>query len=403
VTFFVEVVVTGETVTNVVVTDWLPLNVTFVEFEDGYPVGMVSGGVLTWTFPSLAPGTHTLAYRVQANDFLLHGSELVNEAVLTRDAMSAPMTASASVQVIGDYLVRVGVYNAAGELVREIRVDRFSQPINNITLLEDKIIDQLGDTVDIQYRGAVVGTWDGTNQAGEPVSNGEYFIKIDNIDPYGTVETLTEKVTVHRPLSRVQVTIYNSAGEAVRTLWAEVENPQDLVTSVALSRGTLKPSSGPSVPGAGNEVEITLSNGVVLVWDGRNDEGTIVDSGQYYVEILSEDGKGAQIVITREVAVINAADISVGVLVAAPNVVEAGDAGTKFMLTTSGFYTLRVGVYNTAGELVRKIQGLPGANEAWWESRGFANGLYIAVVEVLTPEGGIADRAVRKIVVFRKN
>ena len=42
--------------------------------------------------------------------------------------------------------------------------------------------------------------------------------------------------------------------------------------------------------------------------------------------------------------------------------------------------TLKVNVYDLAGELVKTLAGTPGANQTTWDTTNFASGIYIARV-----------------------
>jgi uncharacterized repeat protein (TIGR01451 family) len=398
--FAITITVLHSTALDVTVTDVLPPGVTFQSFVTGTPAGTVSGGTLTWWFASLEPGTHLLAYNVTVDDFLADGTLLTNRARLTHSTQPVPLEASATALVQGDYQVRVGVYNSAGELVREVLVGEFSQPLDSIDVETDAVIESLSDRTDFYYRGVLIGSWDGTSQYGTHVANGQYTVKIDNVDAYGVVTSLTAIVTVNRPLSQVSITVYNQAGEAVRHLYAQVADPQDLVTSVRLTTDRFQPSWGPAESGMPTEVGIVLSNGVGVAWDGRNDGGRFVEGGQYFVEVKASDGSGSEVAITREVTVL-AAPQRAGTVAAVPNPVLAGQSGTRFRVFSGTALTVRAMVYDTAGELVRKVEGPQGAGEAWWDTRGVASGLYVAVVELLVPGGGVVDRQVKKVMVIR--
>jgi len=289
----------------------------------------------------------------------------------------------------------VGVYNEAGELVREILVREFSQPVDDIQVLADDVIDSLDDRADLYYRGYLIGTWDGTNQAGEPVGNGEYLVKIDNVDGYGVVQTITQQVTVNRGLSEVSITVFNASGEAVRHLYSEVDDPTRLVTQVMLSHDTIEPSYWAPEPGQVTETSIQLSNGVAVAWDGRSDSGVIVANGQYYVEIRSYDGSGGEIVVTREVAVYASAT-SYEKAVVAPNVLTAEHPVAHIGVTNP--LRLRVGIYNVAGEKVTTLYSDGPTGWVEWSALGAANGLYLARIELFDASGKILGVQTSKII-----
>jgi hypothetical protein len=384
---------------NVTVADALPPGVAFQSFVEGTPAGDVSGGTITWWFPTLAPGVTTLAYHVRVDDFLANGTVLTNRAAVTHAAHPAPVEATASTTVQGDFEVRIGVYNQAGELVKEILVSRFSQPLDSVEVLADTVIGTLGDVVDLYFRGVRVGSWDGTDAAGQPVRNGEYVIKVDNIDAFGVVDSLTQDVVVNRALSRVSVTVFDSAGEAVRHLHADVADLRDLVTGVQLSSGVLHPGEGAPDPGEVREVGIVLSNGTGLTWDGRDDGGSFVPGGEYYVEVRSTDGSGGEQVVVREIAVMGDPGGEAGV-VAAPNVLRGYGSRTLFTTVPASGAALRVRVYATSGELVASMEG-PSGDLSWAPGYYAASGLYLAVVESRYPDGRMGSRKVLKILLIR--
>src|ERR1019366_3863285 len=87
-----------------------------------------NGSLLTWNLPPLPVGTYGLFYSVKVNNFVQAGTLLENQ-VWANNAGSAPVTAKADVTVIGDYTIKIGVYNEAGELVKIIKIMHLSQPV----------------------------------------------------------------------------------------------------------------------------------------------------------------------------------------------------------------------------------------------------------------------------------
>ena len=120
-------------------------------------------------------------------------------------------------------------------------------------------------------------------------------MKIDNVDPYGTVSTVSKVVTVSRAIAKVEVNIFNEAGEIVRHIYGYVDDPENLSTAdVNFSTNLLQPTEGTPVPGGTNVVHITSSTGMNLEWDGRSDSGAIVTNGHYDIEVHYVDGKGGE-------------------------------------------------------------------------------------------------------------
>jgi hypothetical protein len=298
------------------------------------------------------------------------------------------------------------VYNEAGELVKEILVGRFPQPLVNIQLDPGHVIDSLhgeNSSIGIYNDGVLIGSWDGTNRDGTPVSNGNYFLKVDNVGAYGDVTTVTRVVKVDRVICRVTILIYNEAGEVVRSLVAILDDsgmPQPL--SMELSAAVIQPSleDGGRTP---REVEVVLNNGVTVVWEGKSDAGSFVQNGQYFIEANSVNGRGTQSTVVKAISVLGAdRGKGIGRITATPNVLN-GTKGYKavFKVERPADTTLKATIYTVAGELVARQQGRAGANEVAWDASRVVSGLYLAVVEQVDHQGGRVSRQIQKIAVIR--
>ena len=406
-TYTLLITVGGNSLQNPVVTDILPPQVAFASFGTS-PLGTVTNvnpttSTLTWALPALSPGTYMLTYTTTVNDLLPGGTSIANGAVLAFTG-GAPLSSAVTVQVTGDYTVRVGVYNEAGELVKIIFTKKYSQPINNITLSADNVISSLNDPINVLFHGTPIGAWDGTNAGGDPAPNGTYYIKVDNVDSMGSVTTVTQQAVVSRSLYKSTVLVYNSAGEIVRHLYSYVDDPGLAgVSGVQLSTSVIKPSYGQPA-GVPSEVTISLSNGTTVVWDGRSDTGVFVQSGQYFLEIHSSDGTGGDATVTKQVSVQDAdRNGGMGDVLILPNVVEPAKKGGAVTFTTAAGanLSLRARVYTMAGELVTALEGVPGSGIIAWNAAGLASGLYITVVEVKDGNGAFMGRQTKKIIIRR--
>ena len=212
------------------------------------------------------------------------------------------MTAQAQVAVIGDYTVRIGVYNEAGELVQTLGVLQTTQPINDFSLGQT-ILNSLEARAEVTYEGVTIATWNGDSQDGNPATNGTYHISAESIDNLGIVNTVTRQVTVNRNIEKITITVFNEAGEQVRLLVNYVDDPGGQpIDGMTLSSSVLVP--GQSSSGLPSVVSVSTDQGTVLgTWDGRSDAGTLVSSGQYFIEIHSEDGISGSTTITKRVTV----------------------------------------------------------------------------------------------------
>jgi flagellar hook assembly protein FlgD len=300
----------------------------------------------------------------------------------------------------------VDVYNSAGEVVKTIPVQSSSQPINNISLSSGSLITTLqgpGSTIQIYYNGNLIGTWDGSNNSGKPVSNGSYVIKVDSVSLVGGVTSVSQQATVNRQLSNITATIYNSAGEVVRTLYNLVgDGSSSQMTNVNLSSDVIAPGS--VINGSKSELQIiidTTGTAVTLTWDGTNNLATVVTPGTYSIELHWDDGQGQTADISRSVLVLAGGGAG-GTVLAEPNVLEPAQTMTTTFNGTgiTNAWTLTVKIYTIAGQMMTVIQGATGTATAQWTAAGIASGLYLASVEVRDTNGGVIEHQTLKVLVL---
>jgi hypothetical protein len=211
-------------------------------------------------------------------------------------------------------------------------------------------------------------------------------------------------VTINRSVAKVQVDVYNEAGEVVRHIYAYVNDPNNApMDSVNLSSGVIKPTADTAPTGDGtNVVTITTPNGVTLVWDGRGDNGAVVTNGRYEVAVHYTDGKGGEEAITQGITVEGGKQaVGDGDVYASPNVIKGAVRGTTVKVNTGMSLTARVKLYDVAGELVKAVQGPAGANEAGLDVTGLASGIYFAVVDLSDTQGRYIRQKTIQILIQR--
>jgi flagellar hook assembly protein FlgD len=289
----------------------------------------------------------------------------------------------------------VAVYNAAGELVETLLTGDFPQPVGALTLGPGNSITSVmgpGGAVTLYSNGALLSSWNGTNAFGNPVSNGTYFLRVDCVTKQGADQSQVLNVTVSRPLGKVAAEIYNGAGELVRTLY-QVVGAGGPVTAVQLSSPLLQIGAGAPGP-----VTIALSDGVTLTWDGSADGGAMVTNGVYYLEVISDNGTGVEEVVTQELTVLNSGRAAGGVI-AYPNPWQGGDPAITFQASSAQPLTLKVWLYDLAGEKVDILEGAPGTGQAVLQNPAFASGIYIAAVELRDANGNLTSRQSLKVLI----
>ncbi len=392
---------------GVTVTDTLPAQLQYVGSAANPAPTVVSlptpgptpgtGTLLVWVFPSLAPGNYSLPYTAQVPDFIQGGTVLTNQAALAYPPNPLQVV-QAPVTVQGAYTVRIGVYNSAGELVKLLMVAQYSQPISNFTLSAGGVIQSLEDQIDVFFKGQEVGFWDGTTSGGQPASNGQYYVKIDNLDPAGNVTTVTQPVVVDRIFAQMSIVIYNSVGEEVRSLAQTLVDSQALVNQAQISNSAFCPSyqGGPD-----STTTLTLSSGAAFVWDGRNDLGRIVNNGQYYFEITSTNGQGGKTELIQSVVVLHGSLQETGSpILVYPNPITPVDGKVTFQGDAALGLTLAVRAYTLAGERVNlPVAAPPGTSRATADVSALASGLYILDIEISDSSGGL-QRQMTKLAVL---
>ncbi len=404
-TYTLTLTVSGSTASGVHVSDPLPSHLIYLGLG---PVTMGGTGTwdqstktLTWDWASLAPGTYTVTYQAQVDDYVTQGSVLVNNATLTYNGSSNSKQATVSVTLATLYLVHVAVYNETGELVKEVWVKEMPSEVNSFSLDSSTITSVHGMTY-VVWNGVQLAAWDGTNQAGDPVSNGKYFVKVDNSDSLGVVSSTSQLVMVNRTIAKVSVNVFNEAGEIVRHLTSWVDDPNNIsLNNVQFSTSVLQPSAG-GTTGGNSTVAITAQGGLTLVWDGRSDSGSIVTNGRYQLEVSFVDGKGGNQVVTQGIIVESSNQPLNGKVVAAPNLIQGGATNTLIKINSTTAYTLTASLYDTAGELVKRpVTGTAGAGSVSVDLTGVASGLYFVRVDLTGAQGGVVAEQFTQIIVQR--
>jgi uncharacterized repeat protein (TIGR01451 family) len=405
---------------NVNITDTVPVGLTYVSAPQPsnpsggslnvYPLPTVAptpgtGSLLVWSFPSMPPGNYSYTYNATVNDFMPGGQAITNYAAWNYPPnVTAPNVTNAALTVQGNFQVRIGVYNEAGELVDLLLAPKnFSEAIQSVNLSTNSL-KSINDIIQITFHGVVLATWNGTNSNGTEVTNGQYFVKVDNIDPEGVVNTQTQSVLVARHLATVSVNIYNEAGEVVRHLEETVADSVTMNSGFTLSTTTLEPGNQ---GGSNSNLQIVLSGGTTINWDGRGDNGEYLTNGQYTVEVTTVDGQGGDATVSKQVTIFRTSvDLPNGYVSVFPNPYSPKNNPPPFItIRVGGNYSVSANIYTVAGELVAKVQSLPGNNYATWDptsqavngSYGVASGLYIAVVVIADPQGA-TQRTAHKIV-----
>jgi flagellar hook assembly protein FlgD len=215
------------------------------------------------------------------------------------------------------------------------------------------------------------------------------------------VTNVSQVVTVSRSIAKIQVNIYNAAGEVIKHLYAWADDPGNSpLGEVTLSNNTLSPEAG--TPTAGGNASVTVYfNGTQVVWDGTSDTGAMVTNGVYQVEVNWTDGKGGQEVVSKGVIVNRGSHpMGDGVVWAGPNVLDGGATSTTIGINTPLAYTLTARLYDLAGELVKPAAtGDAGSRSVTVDVTNLASGIYLVAVDITDSNGKFIQKQVTKLLI----
>jgi flagellar hook assembly protein FlgD len=317
--------------------------------------------------------------------------------------------------------VTVKIYNAAGEVVRELpsvlvpetkgKMRSAGPDYGTGRVSYDPGTGRL--RIAVGFEGGEYETWwDGRNNAGVEVDSGEYLMKAETEDGNGVV-TITAPVIVAKKVARLTIRIYTASGELVRSL-ADISSVSGRIASVELEGDPLRLGPGQAnlvkiMPKGSGPTDISDSRGSLsggrIVWDGKGDGGWLVQSGEYILK-LEQVIEGDKITITRSITVVRYSGgdtVAIGVY---PNPYhgEKGDGFVRITVRAVDQTEASVRIYNVAGEMVGNIPGTvihAGTTEFKWKVSSMASGVYVGLVETKSLITGTREKKVVKIVIVK--
>jgi flagellar hook assembly protein FlgD len=264
------------------------------------------------------------------------------------------------------------------------------------------------ETPDTQGNGA--GTsffWTADNAQSQDVTQGNYYIKVEQTDTYGHVTAFIKEVTVLRQEKYVEMKIFNEAGELVRIIRKDgastLNDKLNLV--VGDGKGTL------AIDENGNPVNIKYGSNLLeyITWDGKDSQGKVVQSGSYEIQMIMTTDTGLTVEATQSVIVLREAKKYLDKLIILPNPYDEKKAPGPITFKWTFINGVQTGdayvrVYNVAGELVASLKGdLAGATGITWNLKqgkvyNVSRGVYIAVLEAKNTAGYL-DRVKEKMAI----
>ncbi|MBP7793270.1 MAG: hypothetical protein KA120_09465 [Candidatus Goldbacteria bacterium] len=314
------------------------------------------------------------------------------------------------------YILTITIYNEAGEIVKIIASEAVSAPVTSVVYYAKGVTNPevISSNSEFEIRlprvetpstfgnGSTSYYWDATNAQSQEVGGGVYYVKIDTKDVYGHITTIIKDITVMRVEEYVELNIYNSAGEIIRSIRKEKKTSGGAVTLNELGGKLIFTKEG-------EEQLIKYGNNIgdYIYWDGKNQGGEIVSSGIYEVQVILKNVEsGIVSEASKTVTVLREGKVYIGELKAVPNPYVKGSGGIiRFEWTLQGAETgtVTIRIYNVAGELIKRLEGYLAAGAINWDLKtedgnDATRGIYIAVMEAKNSEG-YKDRKIIKFAI----
>jgi len=303
--------------------------------------------------------------------------------------------------------ITVSIFNSAGELVKSLYNGPSAYDPSGFTVSRgtQNAAGNIPVTISYLGTGAIPGSvWDTTNNNGQPVAAGTYFIQVQVTNNNGTLNTYNQEVSIVSGGGRDNLSIFNSAGELVDQI------PVGFLTAPALGLTLVGSSTGVAGAGSAHPIEFKVEGGAnstptTIKWDGTNSQGQAVQSGVYQVRLVFvEPGTTSEVIKVIPVAIVNPGNngpqktVDAAVVAPQPFLAKNGGAGlTVRYVVDNNNMQMSARVYNLAGQLV--LEGADGGSGRFTlQANQLASGIYI--VELQMNEGrAVVARRLTKIAV----
>jgi len=301
------------------------------------------------------------------------------------------------------FVLRINIYNEAGEKVRtivtvpttkEMSIVEFNSPTGSDIVtpaggMEIKLLDL--ETPQTLGSGASAFYWDGKNDAGQVVNNGPYYMKLEQKDAYGHITTLTKEVQSLNRQTGIEMRVYNTAGELVRTLRKPGAQGDYLKLSIGDVIGVK--------PGETN-VKLNYTQDEYMEWNGLNEDGRAVSPGIYEIQFVLYTAEGRQIEASKTVTILIDSGLVIEGLKAYPNPAEISDGSVSIAWNKAGPGMMKITLYNAAGERIRVDSARAESGMFTLPLRTPWNGLishgvYFVTVEAVLDNGKRASEGIK--------
>ena len=300
------------------------------------------------------------------------------------------------------YKIKIAVYNSAGERVR-VLFDGAAQMTGEKVRLSHDLVVAGESGSEILFPGILRGipslVWMGNNDAGQAVNGGQYYVKVETIDPFGKVTAAIHPVGVIKGRAPASLEIFSQSGERVSSI--PVFRGEDVV-AFSLPEISVSPVYAQGgVMVSGIPINLILRDGSVIsrIWDGKASGGEILQSGVYTLRLSREIQGGSAEVSSHNLTLLqNETSRMQSNFTAGPNpiIVEPGERAVLNLFSSpiTGRRIL-VNVYNLAGELAATAEGSSVFAKLSIDLGGAASGIYIAEVKVVSGTGVMSRQLIR--------
>ena len=306
-------------------------------------------------------------------------------------------------------MVNIGVYNEAGELVRNVAHEVASNMMTNVNFSSGGINDvSIMNTLlglDVFLPGVNTPTsagpdgkvfhWDAKNDQGQFVRNGKYYVKVEMKDFYGHINVVTKEIMTVTEDVYLEMRIYNRAGEIVK-----------VIRDTSPATTTVSTDDIPDVVAftvASPVAYFSYAHGMSMMWDGRNERGVLVTNGTYEIQFALNRGGGEELQATKTIIILTEerGEFLKDVVIK-PNP-YSGEVQSFIEFNwqgSTGTGMLEVSIYNIKGELVRKIKSRIEQGFVRWDVNtgdggSAAAGVYVVKVYAVNEDGRAQIKTVK--------
>lgn len=303
---------------------------------------------------------------------------------------------------------QVDIVNEAGEVVKIFHGANSGELPGDIELRESEVIFDVGGGV---FRDLHLGdwwtiTWDGSLDDDEMIPNGAYHVIVRVTDVDGQRQEDIGTLVVMKVAGDFKVTVRNEGGRLIRSIGANYGMGN--LGALSAEPRLIKPGSGHDERAYIKASGCTLimgNNEKALYWDGRNEDGQIVQSGVYRIVVEKQNIEGGREVKEVEVTVVRGAGGAIDNVIVSPNpkVITGGDTTVRvrYDVIMAGA-AVKVKVYDIAGELVLRAESRDTSKDyVELVADKLAGGIYIVLVEATAEGSSHVFRRMKKLVILK--